>query len=77
MQTCQSDKFKDVFSFYGGMLSFFGLSERRIDRLRKAILSRSDDDAIKEDFKKVGEDIRSSMKKHDTKKEVAELYLCD
>jgi hypothetical protein len=81
MQASQSNKSKDIFSnifsFYGGLVSFFGFEERRIDTIRRMILSRSDSDAIKEDFKKVGDDIRTSMKKHDANKEVTELYLCD
>jgi len=76
MTISQSNKFKDVFSFKRGLLSIFGIKERRLDTARRIILSRSNEEAIREDFIKVGEDMYKAMRKSDKKKEIPELHEC-
>ncbi len=77
MQASINNQFKNVFSFIGGIFHLFGMDESRLAKVRKIIAKRSDEDAIQEDFTHVGEDMISSMKVVDSKKELAELYICD
>ena len=76
MTVSQSTKFKDVFSFKRGLLSIFGIGERRLDSVRKIVLSHSNEEAIKEDFNKVGKDMYKAMKKQEKKEEIPELHEC-
>jgi hypothetical protein len=50
------------FSFIDGVLSvFFGNRITRVKRIHKILSERSDEDAIRADFEKVGEDLHSAM----------------
>ena len=65
------------FSFIEGFYSiFFGSAYSRIRLYYSTLEKRSDGEAIREDFKKVGDDLRIIMKK-ESKNHSLELQECD
>lgn len=64
------------FSFTIGLFRLLGLKERRLEIARKIILSRSESDALLNDWKRVGDDMRFAMKKVE-KEQKLEPYACE
>lgn len=65
------------FSFFQGICSiFFGSAQSRIRIYYSSLEKRSDGEAIREDFQKVGNDLRKVMKK-EAKQHSLELKECD
>ncbi len=61
------------FSFWNGLFSFFWMPERRIDRIRTKLDKNQECSPIKDDWIKVGGDLKSAFDKIKQEEKFEEL----